>query len=310
MTIITTIFLFQIPLIIFDLRHNFFVLKSFLSFLLKIKDVSINNFGFKFPTHAFKIFPNTLSRFLFISGEKDITSQILPCNDLTQLRLSQISLPVFLISAMLLVFFIVSQFKKDKKALGQKIIFFHLLIGLIGIIIYNLFLPGYAFEWILVIFFPAFALITGSFLNMLLQKSFYFKSLVILILCLFILFNLNWLSGASNKFGLLSKAKAVQYATQEIGRQPFSLDSLGSCFSQGYIYLFHYYGHLPAKSYADDMFSSTVFSKPQQEPSLKVIMVNPSVAESEKFWKKYFDYKSREIKSKKVNEIEVIIVKN
>ena len=102
---------------------------------------------------------------------------------------------------------------------------------------------------------------------------------------------------------------AVKDSIKEIGDKSFALDSIGSCFAQGYVYLFWYFGKEPVSSYADEWFGSGII-KPQTDvkANLKVVMVNPSKNESKDFFDKYSLYKAKAFKSMDTGEVEVLFL--
>ena len=310
--VIIFIFLFfHLPLLIFDLRHNFFISKSFFSFLTKHSVSSSTIFNIKPMLDSLNLFPNTLSRFLFISGEKDIAGQILPCPDLVNSRISHIPFPLFILAILILGFFLCLQFFKKRKIIGEKIILLHFLVIFGGILIYNLFLPGYFYEWVMVVFFPGLAFLTAIFIDAVFQVRNITKIMAILFLVLFIIFNFQSIIEATGRFGLSTKVSAVKYATEVIGDKQFYFDSLGSCYAQGYMYLFWYFGKRPVYSYTDDMFTPTFYFKAKEpKPKVGVVMVNPSNNETKEFQEKYNSYKTKSILSKKIEDVEVLIIED
>lgn len=300
--------IFHLPLLVFDLRHNFFIAHSFFAFFSKQGSSMTKVYSLDSFYGAIKLFPYTLSRLLYIPSPSDIGAQILPCLELVQKRLLEMSPIAVLVSILLLLYFIFNTFHKKKAAIGQKIVFLHLIILIVGLLVFNLFLNGYLYEWILVIFFPGFALIVGFFLNELWQKRLPGQFLVLLFLTIFTLFNIRATLTSTGRFGLSDKAEASKWAVESIGKKPFYLDSIGSCFNYGYVYLFWYYGKQPMATYADYMFIPTFYKKFDNTLTNGVVMVNPSQIESLEFWKKYAFYKDKIVSRKLFGNIEVLIV--
>lgn len=300
--------IFHLPLLVFDLRHNFFIAHSFLAFFAKHGSSTPRVYTLDTFFGAIKLFPITLSRLLYIPSSGDIGTQILPCLDLAQKRLLGLSPVAVVVSVLTIIYFVFNSTYKKVATIGQKIVFLHLIILAVGLLVFNLFLNGYLYEWILVIFFPGFALIIGFFLNTLWQKKFVGQIIVLLFLIIFALFNIKATLTSTGKFGLSDKAEATRWAIKSIGENPFFLDSLGSCFQNGYIYLFWYYGKPPITTYLDDVFTPTFYKKTDITPQTGVVMVNPSQIESLEFWKKYAFYKDKVISRKQFGSIEVLIV--
>lgn len=300
----------HLPLLFFDLRHNFFLFKSFTNFLTTRHGIAAH-FDLMTLSNALMIFPKTLSRFLFISGPKNIADQILPCKDLIDLRSS---IPIYTLgfAALVLLFFIFVGFLGVRKNnYGVKIIILHFFIMLVGIFIYNFFLTGYFFEWILVIFFPAFALITAYFLTRTFGNKNLRTALTLAFMVIFIFFNTKALLETKDNFGLGAKIDATRLAARTVGDRSFYLDSLGSCYAQGYNYLFWRFGKTPTYSFGDSMFAGSLYPQPSRpRPKIGVVMVNPSKNESLDFWGKYNLYKSKTINNEKIGQIEVLIVED
>ena len=297
--------LFHIPLLVFNLRHNFTIFRSFLNFFSKSSNDAWSSYNL---LNIFEVFPKTLSRFLFISGNNDISGQILPCPYLVNNRNYTIIF-VYILAILILGYFLGSQILNKKISIGPKIITIHLGILLIGLAIFNLFLKGYFYEWTLVIFFPAFSLIVSYSLVQISKKGALYKLAIFSLLLLFAFTNIRLTITSSNKFGLLSKVEAVKTALKETDDAPFYLDSIGSCFQEGYVYLFWYFAKQPFISYADDFYGPGLIQKPKiQDPKLGIVMVNKANWELSDFYSKYNFYRSKASKVLKVNEIEVLVV--
>lgn len=308
--IIALFVIFHIPLLIFDLRHNFFISKSFLSFLSK-KSLGVNSsFSFKSIVDALGIFPSTLSRILYPSGNFHTSSQILPCTDLVTERLNSVQALPFLIAVLILTFFILSMIFKKKKAFGEKIVMVHLAIALFGVLLFNFFVPGYLFEWILIVFLPAFCFITAYCASYLYEKGKIFKIVIIFSLAVFIFVNVRATLKSTDNFGLLAKSNAVKLALQKVGNREFNFESIGSCYQSGYMYLFWRNGRFPKTSWADDTFSPTFYQRNLTKPSTTVVIASPSEKESQQYFEKYNIYKSQAIFSERAGEIEILILED
>lgn len=300
----------QIPLLFFDIRHEFFLTRSFFSFFSR-NAAFTESFVFITIKNSLEVFPMIFSRFLFIDGQKSISGQILPCADLLNERMSKIPPAMFLFSSVVLIFFMLRFKQKIKGRMGFQIVSLHLSIALAGIIIYNFFLTGYFYEWMFLILFPAFSFIAAYFLIHLFQKNVLLKVAVVVFLTIFLIWNLRFVFGLEDGFGLKAKTDAVKYALSKTAERVFYLDTIGSCYSQGYIYLFWKYGGKIQSSYADDMFTPTFYKKIlAPRPKLGVVMVNPSKVESAEFWEKYSNYREKTQTSAKFGGVEVLVVED
>lgn len=301
-------FIFSLaPLLVFNLRHNNYLINSIANFLTLPSKHTGSLSGFEIFYNVVMILPTTMARFLFVNGPRNIADQILPCADLLADRQATLIYPLIVISTFALFYFIFKTLKA--KELGSKIILTHLALIFGGIALFNLFLRGYFFEWMLVIFFPGIAFIFAYFLNHLTKYGLWGRSLMVASILIFILINVKSVLETNADFGLKNKRAAVSYALEKVNGRPFELDSIGSCYAQGYIYLFWQSGQLPIKSYADDMFSSTLKLNPQSiKPQVKVVIVNPSRQESEQFQTKYKSYLKSSKTSARFGKIRVLII--
>ena len=310
LNIISLFILFNLPVLFFEIRHNFFITNAFIQFFFKRTYAQGPIINFDSIIGSLEIFPRTLSRLIFVSGPNSIADQILPCSDVIYLRESSVPMFLLLASIVIIAFFLFKTLR-DKKAIGRKIIAIHLTVMFLGIVLYRLFFPGWLYEWMLVIFFPAFVLILGYALENIYGWARLGKIFVLILLGTFIVYNLVFLLKVKENFGLSAKVSAVKYALSQIGNRPFYLDSIGSCYAQGYNYLFWYLGNFPTHSYSDDQFTPTYYPRSVTlKPSLGVVMVNPSNQETENFYQKYNDYLQKIKVKQKVGSIEVLIVED
>lgn len=302
--------IFQLPLLVFDLRHNHYVLKSFLNFLALSKGSAEEIVDFELFYRTILFLPTTAARFLFANGPKNIADQILPCGDLVGVRDSTFLYPLLIPSIFAFSFFIFSTLKR-RAQLGQKIICLHLAIIAAGIGLYNLFLKGYLFEWMLVLFFPAISFIYAYLLKELWNKNLKWRVVIFVFLFIFAIVNVRSLIETTSKFGLRDKIDATRWTIGKVEGRPFELVSIGSCYAQGYVYLFWQRGHPPVKSYADDMFSSTLNLNPKSlDPQMTVVMVNPSGEEGPEFWNRYNSYRQKADYGSRFGGVEVLIVED
>lgn len=296
---------FHLPLLIFDLRHNHFLIQSFLSFFSSKNDSP--PLGLETIYNGLLVFPLVVTRFLAVNGPKNISDQILPCADLLTEKANTIFYPVLVIATFALFYFVFSTLKK-RVPTGNKIVLSHLLIISVGIILFNLFFHGYFFEWMFVIFFPGVSFILALFLKKIFASGLWGKIIFAVLLTIFIVFNVQSLFKTNGDFSLKNKVDAVSFALTKVKGKPFQLESLGSCYAQGYIYLFWQRGQLPVKSYADEMFSSTLNLNPTGiKPQVSVVIVNPSKVESREFYDKYLNYLAKSKDRAKFGKIEVLI---
>lgn len=111
------------------------------------------------------------------------------------------------------------------------------------------------------------------------------------------------------RFGLLEKTRAVEYAVSRVENKSFFLDSIGSCYEQGYNYLFWYYKHPPAYT-KDLIFDPLLVGQKEERPTqIGVVIAAHSDKNKLEFYKEHAEYKKRAIDKKTFENIEVLIVK-
>ncbi len=296
-----------IPVFLFDIRHDFPNFKKAVRlFAASNTTTSIS------PdlTGTFFIVPmlgRTFSRIISISGPWDTVKQILPCDLLTRQREAIIPL-MYWGSYIILGFFLYRAFKNRK--FGLLVISTHLLIIILGIVLYNFILqPGYTHEWFLSVFFPSFCLIL-AYIVIWLYKHSHLKVSVFLLTTIFTIMQSVSLFRGTNSAGMALKKKAVQYAISEVGNEPFYLDVLSSCYAYGgYRYLFRFFQKEPATSYIDYVYSGWLYP-PYVGPSPKkgVVFMHFTEPIEKEAIPRYENYRKRAVKQARFNDIEVLIV--
>lgn len=302
--ILTVFFIFHIPLLIFELRHNFFLLRNLLNFFNGHNANSPVSISINKIIDSLLVFPKVFSRFLMTSGEKDISGQILQnCVD-AAVKTSPL---LYIGTFFLILYFLYKTFRGKDFPVGGKIASLHLLILVFGLVVYNFFLGGYLFEWVLVIFFPGFALITAYFLSIVYKQI--SKIIVYVLLVIFILINIQSVLQATASYNLEARRSVVKETLAKIGGSPFFFESIGSCYAQGYLYLFWYYGNLPV--YVENIKIDPLLIGQKGDsvrPNFGVVFVNPSKKESSAFFIKYFKYKKQAKQEFKIGDTEVLLV--
>ena len=311
-----SIFLFlfsHLPLVIFDLRHNFFNSKlifKMLTFGSNSTGLDLNNL-----LSSLMLFPQTLSRLIYVK-DPDWSLQIVPFKFYLDKKFNEIPIFIFIISTLILFWFAAKTIKAlfSKDDLPTKIIGIHFLIALAGVVLYNIFFPNYTYEWFLQVLFANFTIIIGLLISRLIK----FQPLTLLIWIVFgiYLFVSIWtFNGAKNPYGFGSKSQAVKWAISQVGSKDFSLDAPSSSFSYGgYRYLFYLFGHEPVKSYMDPVFVDWIYPASKistDHPDTVVVIMNPDLFFDQTYWDSYQAYLTKTISRKKFSEkIEVLIVDN
>lgn len=294
-----------VPLIIFDIRHNFSNTRPVLSFFKQGK----NNPGFNFD--KFKnntlLFPNTFSKQIYSFSDNEVSKYYSYCPNYVREKFTQTPFVFLLLSTVFLLSFSCWSFKRSENV-GWKIISIFLLIYFGAIQLYGTIFKADIFEHYLTGIFAAILLVFAKITSTLPKK------LWLLILGIFVALNLYKLSLAYNFMGLTAKRQAIEFTMSQVGDKPFSLDSLSTCWKyNGYRYLFTVFGREPVKSYVDPNFAYLYGTTPvwEKHPStIAAFVVHDFQEETPGFYRRYATFKSHETASAVFGNIEVIIMDN
>lgn len=305
LTLIAFLIITMMPLVIFDLRHNFANALPILSFIQKGNNNPSFNFE-KFSGNSL-LFPRTFSRLIYTFGDNEISKQYSYCRFYVTEKFSKIP-PVFLIlSSLFLVCFIFWSLTLNKLPLW-KIISLSILSYFIGIQIYGTLFQADIFEHYLAGLFPLFLLAAAKLISSLPKKIW------ILIIAVFTMLNLYKLFTAQNMMGLTLKKSAIEYSMSRVGDRPFSLDSLSTCWKyNGYRYLFTVFGREPVKSYVDPNLAYLYGPTPIREKHPDTVVsfvVHDYQPETAEFSKRYNQLKENQTQNAFFGNIEIIIIDN
>ena len=312
------LFIFShLPLVIFDLRHDFLNTRAFLNFFSGSRQNS-NGLDFQKAVKGVPMLFQNFSRIILTGQPHEVSQQISPCPAYVNLRKSNILTPALLLSVTTIIFFLFRFFTKS--SFGIKIVTIHLFIVIGGVALYNLFFPGYTYEWFFYVFFPSFILILAYFFT---ESAKYIpKVLIALLVFIIVALNIESVVHGTNDFGFKNKSKAIRWATEQTKNKPFSLNSLGACFAwSGYRYLFWFYGSQPTKSYMDYLYGGWLYPQDwiaKEHPDTVVVFVDrdffpPGDSINEKYElskKLYMEYKKHLITSRLFGRTEVLVVDN
>jgi len=303
--IAVTIFLLSFsPLVIFDLRHNFENTKPFLNFWKQGR----NNPGFQASSFRQNslIFPRSFARLVYTFGDNQIAKQYSYCRQYVTEKFNAIPLLFVLASAISIIGFLYWSLKNNNR--NWKLVGLLIILYFIGIQIYGTILKADIFEHYITGLFAIFLLIFAK-IALLLPKK-----LWLVVIALFVFFNLQKLANAKNSLGLADKKSAIAFTMNTVGSRPFSLESLSTCWKySGYRYLFAVYGREPVKSYVDPNFSYLYGTTPvwdRHPQTVVAFVVHDFAPETTTFYQKYALYKSHEVKSAIFGNIEVIVMDN
>ena len=298
-----------LPLVIFDLRHNFVNSRGFLQYFDELKTVQKKSVTTT-PLDSFLFLPRITARLMYPFGDHDLAKLYSYCSQHVYSRVMATPILVAFVVVFLFTILVLYTFKEKQKNLyGLKLILFAFFSTYLGVIFYGSFLKGDLFDHYLAPLFPLFFLVIAFFLFHIGKKS---KIILLVFLAIFVITNSQYVVTAQHRFGYQDKVSAVQWAIQETRDQPFELDVISSCFAyNGYRYLFYLYGKEPDKSYVDVNFTH-LFDKPPAEkhPSYLVVITNPDFEETGKYYQEYNRYKEKLIKRAQFGMIEVLLVDN
>lgn len=299
-----------LPLIIFDLRHDFVNIGGINQYITEIherKEGVIHDT----PISTLLFVPRALSRTLFVNQSPDLAQEYSYCPAYAVGRVNQSNAFALLITLGVLGFTLFAYFQNTKNT--EKTSLFLLLVPVVsvyfGISFYGLLLKGDLFDHYLSTLFPLFYVLLSFVFYKLFAKQKYILWLVVMV---FVAVNLLQLQNAYHRFGFTAKEQAVQWAIDQVNNQPFSLDVIGDCFRyNGYRYLFYLFGDEPEKSYVDANFTYLYDHPPAAEqPKTLVVITNPSDFENSEYFDEYHNYEKKIVERKSFGAIEVLIIDN
>lgn len=253
------------------------------------------------------IYPVTSSRFIYSWGDNETSKQYSYCKEYIEERLKAVPLIAVLISSGILIGFIVWSFK-NRKYTGWLIVNLSCIIYFVGLSIYGIVFNGPVYEHYITGLFPLFLLILALVLSKLPNKT------VLILLLIFIWFNLYKLSNAQDSIGYKHKREAIAYALSQVRDREFSLESLSTCWKySGYRYMFDVFGRPPIKSFVDPnlayLYEDQVISEkhPDRVVAFVIDDFNP---ETEEFNQRLNKLEEYTITSKSFGRIKVLIIDN
>lgn len=294
------------PLALFDLRHNLGNTRPIFEFFKQER----NNIGFNVQDLIDNslLFPRAFSRLVYTFGDNQIAKQYSYCESFVKEKFSKVPFYVLLFSSTIIIGFILWSFKNKNSHPGWFLVSLLLIVYYLGIQVYGTVFRADTFEHYITGSFAVLILIFAKIVSVLPKKIW------ILTISVFVIFNLYKLSQAKNSMGLKIKREAIEYSMSQVSTEPFSLDSLSTCWKwNGYRYLFTVFGKEPVKSYVDPNLAylyGTTEVWPNHPPLVVSFVVHDFAPETEEFYKRYVLLKSHETSSRLFGNIEVIIMDN
>ena len=299
-----SILILILPLVAFDIRHNFANIRPTANFIKAGRNTPAVRTE-KFIANSL-LFPQAATRLVYKFGDDEVAKQYSYCRQYVAEKFNAIPIVLTILSAVAILAFIILSFRNRQSS--WFLVSSLLLLYYLGIQIYGTLLGGDIFEHYLTGIFPALILIAAFYVSRLPKK------LWLIVLAIFVATNLYKLSLAKNSQGLTQKRQAIEYVVQQVGDRPFSLDSLSTCWKlNGYRYLFTVFGREPVKSYVDPNFAYLYGTTPvwdHHPPTVIVFVVHDFTPETQAYYKRYALLKSHQISSSTFGSIEVVIMDN
>lgn len=293
----------MVPLLAFELRHDFYNTKHFFSFFAEPK----NSFAFRTGqfTETLLLFPRVFARITWPFEPHEVTSQLTFCKEFIQERFSAVGLWVWP-SATVLAAWMGSLWRRRRDF--EALLFLSLLgIVFVGVNIYSNLFNADLYEQYLTPILPVLFVGLGRVAAFLWQRN---RWVTLFVIAQLVISNLTALFLGTNRFGWEAKWQATQFALETVGSQPFALAALGRCHRYGgFRYLFTLAGKDPAWSYVDGELGYLYGKKLTDPPPLWVVMVAPEKGEGGDFMDQYNHYKRHEQASKRFGDLEVIIAR-
>lgn len=245
--------LIQLPILFFDLRHNFLNTQAFIK-LISVYNQTVNPSNI---TQRGALFLHSVGGFITLGPKPDLFLMSDQCQGFNYLENSRL----FLGGLIIVIFLgtIIRQFilniQKNKRIIFPKVQY-QFLIGIYALILlFILFYSRQVFEYYLLFFFPWLAITLGWVIDYYWRQRFG-KIITSFILIIIIFLNLYSLFTATYVYSYKDKIEAVAYAKQFIMGKKYSLEAIGDCPRYGgYRYLFDHYIHAPVNSYMDSYFA-------------------------------------------------------
>ncbi len=310
----------NIPLLVFDLRHDFLNTRKIVAYFTQrhIKAVVntdrevLGNTGFEQAVQSSILPFITLSRLFYTISDLNISEQHTYCKPyiVSRNKAQGFLLPGFFAVILVIFFYLTYKSFKQKNNLGYKLVALFYFIFQTGILGYAFFLKGDVFEHYLATLMPYMFIIVSVVLASLYSKK--WRILVYGFLFIFIISNIILITKAYNPFGFKNKMNAVKYALNQVGDDNFSLDSLSSCYRwDGFYYPFVYFGRHPEKSYQDPNYSWLFdYKVSEKHPNKIVVIVPKGRLEDKKLTDTYNRYQQWVSAKEKFGGLEVLILDN
>ncbi len=255
--------LFQLPLLIFELRHNYTNLRAASKFF---SSSEVSNLPvYQKLTNIVSGFAWTSSRLIYFPASDLMIEQTLAIPSELAVKRGQPSAVAYLVVALVFVWSI-------KKVRNERTVAFPLLLigsTFLGLLIYKTKFEEYFY---LPTFLPL-VLLLGSALGQLWQNKIG-KTLVFCFLGLFLMGNIHNLLTVEHSFGFDARMKAIEESIVKVAGEPFVVDvqCRGYCQIYGLRYFYSFLGVEPVRTYSDGILGWLYDKKlPNKEPKKLIV---------------------------------------
>lgn len=265
-SLILFIFL-QLPLMIFDIRHNFINTKAMINIFINIS----------IPKHSSGLidrnreFISTLGRLIWTPPKADLFLESGQCASLKNFRKNSYLEGGLILILGLFIFFrkYIKNYRDRNISLSGKMVFAIFAATFLFIQFYQ----RVYFEYYLFYFFPWFFLSLGVVLDHLISVN-RLKSVVYYIIICYIFINFASLLTADNSYSYSDKLNTINFVKNNISGD-YNLEAIGGCgIYGGYRYLFDKFIKPPKYSYMDTYFSWLYYQKYNTETSKNTVLLS------------------------------------
>ncbi len=256
------------PLLLFDFRHNFLEVRSFIGYFVTHKSSSEG-----FLTRIIDVFQNfviTAGKLLAFSDNNDVSSQ-LTLGD-TTLNHGQPLLLSLLMFLSAILYWPIRIINRKKISPAETLLFLALISPIIGLLIFHSPISSYYYSPLEIPLFFLIAIMLDKFLH-----SWYLRPLAGIVVIFLTVYSVTKLLVTYHSDPYSRKLAAVEKTLDLISTTPFRLDvrCVSHCQLYGYRYLFTYLRDEPVQSYIDGNFdwlyhNRLLTAKPQKDVTLLV----------------------------------------
>lgn len=260
--------LLQLPLIIFEFRHNYTNTKAVISMLSGSKVNELTKSG---PVNNGMTFINYLGRFIWVPPFPDLFVEKGLCTELSAYKKNAYPEIIGMIIIFLIYFIYFHKILNNgKHSMSSRIVISIFILSLVTIFIYNRDFQEYNLQFLT----PYLAIILGVLAGIIWQKK-EGQSLVLLFFILYLIVNMFTLLTATNSYSYQKKKEIINFSKKYTKNSSYDLEAIGDCprFA-GWYYMFEYYSGRPASSYMDSYFNKMNLEAVTDTPSENIVLLS------------------------------------